>query len=130
MELAPGAEARGGIGEEIARATNGVVRLFSEYYGRGPTSAKAYLLDERFLVFVLKGTLTSVEQTLVTNGHPDLVRRVRITFQEAMSPAFREVVEEALGRKVIAYHSQYMLEPDIGFEFFALEPAAGGEPAT
>jgi hypothetical protein len=31
------------------------------------------------------------------------------------------VVEEALGRRVEAYHSQILFEPDVGFEFFMLE---------
>jgi hypothetical protein len=31
-------------------------------------------------------------------------------------------VEEALGRRVEAYHSQILIEPDVGFEFFLLEP--------
>jgi uncharacterized protein YbcI len=91
-------------------------------HGRGPTSAKSYLLEDRYLVCVLKGTMTPVEETLVKRGHADLVRRVRLRFQEAMQESFVELVEEGLGRRVAAYHSQATFDPDIGFEFFALEP--------
>jgi uncharacterized protein YbcI len=107
-------------GEELAEVTNGIVRLFAEYYGRGPERAKTYLLEDRFIVCVLRDTMTTVERTLAPSD-PDLVRRVRLVFQEAMADAFIRVVEEATGRKVAAYHSQLTFDPDIGFEFFMLE---------
>jgi uncharacterized protein YbcI len=108
-------------GDELAEITNGIVRLFSEYYGRGPTRAKSYLLEDRYVVTVLRDTLTTVERTLAENGHIDMVRQVRLTFQEAMAAEFKGVVERALGRRVQSYHSQILVEPDVGFEFFLLE---------
>jgi uncharacterized protein YbcI len=108
-------------GEELAEVTNGIVRLFSEYYGRGPTRAKSYLLDDSFLVTVLGETLTTVERTLAETGHGDQVRNVRLTFQEAMADSFKAVVEQALGRRVTAYHSQLLIDADLGFELFVLE---------
>jgi uncharacterized protein YbcI len=109
------------LGDELADITNGIVRLFSEYYGRGPTRAKTYLLEDRYVITVLRDTLTTVERTLAERGEVDLVRRVRLTFQEAMSASFKGVVEKALGRRVEAYHSQILIDPDVGFEFFLLE---------
>jgi len=108
------------LGEQLAAVTNGIVKLFSEYYGRGPTKAKSYLLDDRILVCVLEDTMTKVEKTLVENGHGDMVREVRLTFQEAMGEEFTRTVAECMGRPVLAYHSQLTLDPDIGFEFFVL----------
>jgi uncharacterized protein YbcI len=110
-------------GEELAQITNGIVRLFSEYYGRGPTRAKSYLLDDAYVVTVLRDTLTTVERTLAETGHGDQVRAVRLTFQEAMADTFMGVVEEALGRKVVSYHSQLLIDADMGFELFVLEGA-------
>jgi uncharacterized protein YbcI len=108
-------------GEELAEVTNGIVRLFSEYYGRGPTRAKSYLLDDIYVVTVLGDTLTTVERTLAQAGHADQVRSVRMTFQEAMADTFKNVVEQALGRRVIAYHSQLIIDADLGFELFVLD---------
>jgi uncharacterized protein YbcI len=110
------------LGDELAEVTNGIVRLFSEYYGRGPTRAKSYLLEDRYVVTVLRDTLTTVERTLAENGHVAMVRTVRLTFQEAMADEFKGVVEQAIGRRVESYHSQILVEPDVGFEFFLLEP--------
>jgi uncharacterized protein YbcI len=108
-------------GEELAQITNGIVRLFSEYYGRGPTRAKSYLLDDVYVVTVLRDTLTTVERTLADTGHGEQVRSVRLTFQEALADTFKAVVEDALGRKVVAYHSQLLIDADMGFELFVLE---------
>ena len=108
-------------GEELAEVTNGIVRLFSEYYGRGPTRAKSFLLDDTYVVTVLRDTLTTVERTLADSGHGDQVRSVRLTFQEAMADTFKAVVEEAFGRRVLSYHSQLLIDADMGFELFVLE---------
>ncbi len=116
----PTSDAAGRHGEELADVTNGIVRLFSEHYGRGPTRAKSYILDDTFVVTVLRDTLTSVERTLADHGHGDQVRNVRLTFQEAMAGEFKAVVESAFGRRVAAYHSQLLIDADIGFELFVL----------
>jgi uncharacterized protein YbcI len=108
-------------GEQLAAVTNGIVKLFRDYYGRGPTKAKSYLLDDRILVCVLEETMTKVERTLVENGHGGKVREVRLTFQEAMADEFKRAVSDVMGREVLAYHSQLTLDPDIGFEFFVFD---------
>lgn len=111
-------------GEQLSEVTNAIVQLFREYYGRGPTKAKSYLLDDRYLVCVLEDTMTTVERTLVESGHGEMVRQVRLTFQGAMAAEFKGAVETVTGRAVTTYHSQITLEPDIGFELFVLEPSA------
>ncbi len=121
MESVEAPEGHARLGDDLAEITNGIVRLFSEYYGRGPTRAKTYMLENRYVVTVLRDTMTTVERTLAERGEQDMVRRVRLTFQEAMSASFKGVVEEVLGRRVEAYHSQILIEPDVGFEFFMLE---------
>ena len=109
-----------GHGDALAEITNGIVGLFREYYGRGPTRAKSYMLEDRYVVTVLRDTMTTVEHTLAEKGHAQMVRQVRLVFQEAMAASFTGVVEQALGKRVAAYHSQIMVDPDLGFEFFLL----------
>jgi uncharacterized protein YbcI len=121
MDSIPAPDLDSRHGEELAQVTNGIVGLFSEYYGRGPTRAKSYMLDETYVVTVLRDTMTTVEHTLVDGGHGDQVRSVRLTFQEAMKDSFEGVVEQAFGRRVAAYHSQLLVDADIGFELFVLE---------
>jgi len=120
MEHTHSPESETQVGEQLAEVTNGIVKLFRDYYGRGPTKAKSYILDDRILVTVLEDTMTRVEKTLADSGHGDKVREVRLVFQEAMAHEFKQCVRDALGREVLGYHSQLTLEPDLGFEFFVL----------
>lgn len=120
MEPAQAPDTGNHAGEQLAAITNGIVKLFRDYYGRGPTKAKTYFLDDTYVVCVLEETMTTVERTLVECGKGDMVRQVRLTFQEAMGDEFMGVVSTALGRPVVGYHSQLTLDPDIGFEFFVL----------
>jgi uncharacterized protein YbcI len=106
-------------GERLAAISNAIVNIFAECYGRGPTKAKTYCFDN-YVITVLEGILTTVERTLVENGEEDLVRRVRLTFQEATSERFTSAVEEIAGREVVSYHSQVTFNPALGFEIFVL----------
>jgi uncharacterized protein YbcI len=107
--------------EQLAAVSNAVVAIFSESYGRGPTKAKSYAFDN-YVVTVLEDLLTTVEKTLVESGQEELVRRVRLTFQEIEADRFKNAVEEVMGRKVLTYHSQIVFDPPMGFEMFVLEP--------
>lgn len=106
-------------GAVAAEISNAIVHLLSKHYGRGPTKAKTYLFDD-YVFCVLQNVLTTSEETLVQAGHYDLVRRSRTAFQEVLVDEFRGAVEKATGRKVIAYHSQVVFNPNMGFEIFVL----------
>jgi uncharacterized protein YbcI len=112
-----------GTGERLAAITNGLVALHSEYYGKGPTDAKTYLVDGT-VICVLRGGFTTVERTLVDQGRTDAVLEIRRTFQYALEDEFRGVVEKALGRKVLAYVSEVHSDPDFAVEIFIVEPSA------
>jgi uncharacterized protein YbcI len=105
--------------EALAGVANELVRLKAQYYGKGPTEAKAFLNDET-LVVVLKGGLTTVERTLLEAGDTDLVRRVRLRFQQVMEQNFIDAVQRTTNQKVLTYMSQIVFDPDFCFEFFVL----------
>jgi uncharacterized protein YbcI len=100
--------------------SNGIVGLMSEHYGRGPTKSKTYVMD-RYVLVVLEDRLTRAETTMVENGRENLVREMRRVFQADMAAEFKGVVERALGRRVLTYHSQVTFHPPLGFEIFVLE---------
>ena len=106
-------------GERLAAISNVIVTLFAECYGRGPTKAKTYAFDN-YVFTVLEDILTTVERTLVDCGEEDLVRRVRLSFQEATADRFTSEVAAITGREVIGYHSQVTFHPAMGFEIFVL----------
>jgi uncharacterized protein YbcI len=106
-------------GERLAAVSEVIVAIFSELYGRGPTKAKTYAFDD-CLFTVLEDLFTTVERTLVECGKEDLVRKVRLTFQEEVAERITSEVGRAAGRTVIAYHSQVTFHPEHGFEVFLL----------
>ncbi len=74
------------------------------------------------VVSILRGGFTRVERTLVDTGQVESVYQMRRSFQLAMEKEFRQVVEEATGRTVIAYMSSIHIDPDLAVELFVLEP--------
>jgi uncharacterized protein YbcI len=110
--------------EALASVANEIVRLKAQYYGKGPTEAKAFMNDE-VLVVVVKGGLTTVEKTLLKAGEGPLVRQVRLRFQEVMEANFVDAVQRMTGQNVASYMSQIVFEPDYCFEFFVL---GGSDP--
>jgi uncharacterized protein YbcI len=113
-------------GEMLAQISTGLVQLHSRYYGKGPTKAKTHMVDDA-VVCILRGGFTTVERTLLDTGEVESVYQMRRSFQQAMEEDFRRIVEEATGRKVIAYMSSINVEPDLAVELFVLEPVE--EPA-
>jgi uncharacterized protein YbcI len=109
-------------GEVLARVSTGLVQLHSRYYGKGPTKAKTFLVNDTILC-ILRGGFTTVERTLIDEGNVDAVYEIRRSFQHAMEGHFTSVVEGATGRRVIAYMSQIHQDPDLAVELFVLEPA-------
>jgi uncharacterized protein YbcI len=110
----------------LAQISTGLVQLHSRYYGKGPTKAKTHLVDDA-VVCILRGGFTTVERTLLDTGEVESVYQMRRSFQQAMEENFRLIVEEATGRKVIAYMSSIHVDPDLAVELFVLEPVE--EPA-
>ena len=114
-------ESSGSLRSAIATA---MVGMKKQYYGRGPTAAKAWILDD-YVFVAMEGGLTRNEETLLENGKDDVVRSYRLSFQETMTEVTCGAVEELTGRKVLTYHSQIVFRPTRAFEIFVLEPAAG-----
>jgi uncharacterized protein YbcI len=108
-------------GSVRAALANAMVGMKKQYYGRGPTAAKAWLLDD-YVFVAMEGGLTRNEETLLADGKEDLVRSYRLSFQETMSETTMAAVEEITGRKVLTYHSQIVFGPTRAFEIFLLEP--------
>jgi uncharacterized protein YbcI len=106
-----------------ARISNALVGLHTRHYGKGPTAAKTWLVDDT-VVTILRDPFTRVELTLIAEGQNDAVHAMRDRFQSAMRDEFTGIVEEATGRKVIAYMSQINVDPDLSVEIFMLEPAS------
>jgi uncharacterized protein YbcI len=102
---------------------NAMVGMKKQFYGRGPTAAKAWILDD-YVFVAMEGGLTRNEETLLADGKEDLVRGYRLSFQETVADVVMAAVAELLGRRVLTYHSQIVFHPPRTFEIFVLEPQA------
>ena len=107
------------MGEVRARISREIVRLQAEYYGKEPTKAKTYIVDD-LVVVVLEESFTRAEKTLAERGEGDAVQHIRRRFQQQMAESFTSVVEQATGRKVRVFLSETDIEQDVSVETFLL----------
>ena len=107
-------------GETLSQITGSIVALYREHFGRGPTAAKTYALDD-VIVCVLRNGLTVIEKTLFNGGKADTVRTMRAAFQDAVADRFTGSIEELTGQKVVAFMSQAHVDPDLAIEVFFLD---------
>jgi uncharacterized protein YbcI len=114
--------------------SNAMARIKREFYGKGPSRTRTFMCD-RIIFAMLDDVLTPVEIALKEGGRSALVRRARLTFEDIMTRTFTGEIEGLTGRRVLAYHSQIVFDPDMAIEIFvldrpprdSLEPAAGTE---
>jgi uncharacterized protein YbcI len=105
-----------------AKISTELVRTLKHTFGKGPTRAKSYLLDD-FLLVVMRGGLTTAEETMLQRGHEDLVRRFRQRYQDEMAESLIAMVESLTGRTVVNYQSQVLFDPHIVLEIFFFDDA-------
>ena len=111
------AEGGGRGGDLLADISTAMVQAQKEYFGKGPTKAKSYLLDD-FLLIVMRGGLSVAERTMLDAGQEDQVRSFRQGFENEMTKRLTDMVEEVTGRKVLSYQSQVLFDPDVVIEIF------------
>ena len=101
-----------------------MVGLIAETTGRGPTKARTTIGRDHVLV-MLRDTLTKGERRLAEGGFPEDVLHVRGRYQRVMRPKATVMIEELVGRRVIAFMSDNHLDPDLGAEIFTFAPNGG-----
>ena len=114
----------------LARLSDEMVRAKKQFFGKGPEQAKSYMLDD-MLIVVMRGGLTTAEQTMLRFGRQNLVRQFRQLFENEMTEVLTGLVEKTTGRTVVNYQSQIMFDPDVIVEMFVFdEPRQDGIEAT
>jgi uncharacterized protein YbcI len=104
-------------GDLLARLSDDMVRAKKQFFGKGPEQAKSYMFDD-LLIVVMRGGLTTAEQTMLRFGRQGMVRQFRQLFENEMTDVLTGLVEQATGRTVVNYQSQIMFDPDIIIEMF------------
>ena len=111
----------------LVQIANGMARAQKEFFGKGPTHAKAYMLDD-MLIIVMRGSLTTAERTMLEFGESGQVRQFRQLFENRMTERLTGMIEDLTGRKVLTYQSQIMFDPDVVVEMFIFD--SDGSPAA
>jgi len=114
-------EVRATAGSLTAAISNAVVRIISEYTGRGPTKARTSIRDDVVLV-LMHDTLTKAERSLLAAGQRDFVLTTRHLFQTTMADDLVAAVEMLTEREVAAFMSTNHVDPDMAAEMFVLKP--------
>ncbi|MEA2495887.1 MAG: hypothetical protein QOJ29_3798 [Thermoleophilaceae bacterium] len=107
-------------GQLAAAISNAIVGIHSKHYGKGPTKAKTFLIEDT-VICVMSDVFTTVERTLIDNNKGELVREVRTSFQYALRHEFIDAVRDVTGRGVRSFMSQIDCDADTALEFFLLE---------
>jgi uncharacterized protein YbcI len=107
------------LGETRAKISKEIVRLQAEYYGKGPTRAKTYIVED-LVVVVLEESFTRAEKTLVERGEREAIQHIRRRFQQQMAESFISIVEQATGRRVRVFLSETDVDQDVSVETFLL----------
>ena len=107
----------------LSQISNEMVQAMKHYYGKGPTKAKSYMLDD-FLITVLRGGVLPAEKTMLEAGREDSVREFRQEFQNEMGAKLIGMVEDVTGRTVVNYQSQVLFDPDLIIEIFVFDRPA------
>lgn len=109
-------------GEVLASISTQIVQLLRDAVGKGPTRCKTHWAGSDMLLVVLGGGYLTSEQTLYAAGRAADVRAGRQALQDVLEERMRAVVEQHVGRRVVAFMSAQHQDPDLQVEIFVLEP--------
>jgi uncharacterized protein YbcI len=112
-------------GQMLTTLSNAIVAIHKQFYGKGPTKARAHLSHD-LVVIVLDGGYTRGEQTLHEHGHEREVLQSRLAMQSSVEREFRIAVESILGRPVRSFMSANDPSNELQAEIFVLYPHDDG----
>lgn len=116
-------------GSSLLEISNEMVRLYKRAFGRGPTKARTLTAGPDAIVVVLEDVLTVAERNVLAFGGEERLREARQVLQDAIGPAVRSLVEQALGRRTRAYMTGVDARRAVAVTVVSLEAESGvGEP--
>jgi uncharacterized protein YbcI len=102
--------------------SNGMVQLYKELFGRGPSRARTHFAGPDVVICTLEKSFTPAERSMAEMGEHQRLRETRLFFQHARENDFRLTVEQITGRRVRAFLSGTDTVEDVSCEVFYLEP--------
>jgi uncharacterized protein YbcI len=100
---------------------NAITGALKQSCGKGPTKVKAYNTHDDLAV-VMQDMLTTLERTLVQDGHEQLVSEARQELTGRVANECRATIEQATGRHVIGWQTEINPSADRAFTLIQLQP--------
>src|SRR3954453_8661674 len=114
-------------GSLTAAISNLIVRLFSEYTGRGPNKART-TIRENVGLCVAHNSIKNGERRLVDEGEAKAVVSIRRKFQTTMRDDLVGGIETLTGQKVLSFMRNHDAAQDYAAEVFVLDGAPSWMP--
>ena len=109
------------MAEVSGKLATAIVKRYRDRFGRGPTSARAYIARDYALV-ILGQAQTEVEQSLVIEGEINAVELLRRRVRQLAADEFIATTEEVVGRPVLAMLGDHNAVANVSVLVFLLEP--------
>ena len=104
------------VDQRLAAISASMAGLVRENYGRDSVEVKAYALEDMIVVVIRGRGFTSLEKSLIDGGDSEGVIALRMEFASIMANRYKQVINKATGRNVIALLSQSHIDPDVTVE--------------
>lgn len=95
--------------------TRGVIAIYKDYLGRGPSDAWTLISDD-LVVVTVTGSMIKAETQLVESGQPQLVREMRRQMQHTMREDIMGLIERTTGKTVHSFLSDHDATADKAIE--------------
>jgi uncharacterized protein YbcI len=112
---------RGLADQRLAAISASMAGLVREHYGRDMIKVKAYALEDMIVVVIRGRGFTPLEKAMIDGGEPQSVIALRADFDNIMADRYKQVINRATGRNVLALLSQSHIDPDITVETALLD---------
>jgi uncharacterized protein YbcI len=106
----------GAADQRLAAISASMAGLVREHYGRDSIKVKAYALEDMIVVVIRGRGVPPLEKAMIDGGEPQRVVTLRADFDNIMADRYKQVINKATGRNVIALLSQSHVDPDITVE--------------
>jgi len=100
---------------------NAITLALKRSSGKGPTKVKAHSTHDQVAV-VVEDMLTTLERTLIEDGHEQLVSEARQALTGRMADECRATIEQATGRRVVGWQTDINAGADRAFTLIQLQP--------
>ena len=101
--------------------SNAITAALKQSCGKGPTKVKAYNTHGDVAV-VVEDMLTTLETTLVQDGHEQLVNEARQALIQRVAKECRATIEQATGRRVTGWQTEVNPRADSALMLVQLQP--------